>query len=95
MTMETDDKYQHKLRVLLGALDYLEYVFTLNRALVIRQNYIETLNNYNQTVVSLEHIAGIAKETAESAKQSKESASTLEYLSQNLNQAVEKFRLAE
>lgn len=46
-------------------------------------------------VASLEHIAGIAKETADSAKQSKETASTLEYLSQNLNQAVEKFRLAE
>ena len=46
-------------------------------------------------VSSLERIAGIAKETAESAKQSKESASSLEYLSKNLNQAVEKFRLAE
>jgi methyl-accepting chemotaxis protein len=46
-------------------------------------------------VATLEHIAGIAKETAESAKQSKESASALEYLSKNLNQAVQKFRLAE
>lgn len=46
-------------------------------------------------VTTLEHIAGIAKETAESAKQSKESASALGYLSKNLNQAVEKFRLAE
>lgn len=46
-------------------------------------------------VTTLEHIAGIAKETAESAKKSKESASSLEYLSKNLNQAVEKFRLAE
>ncbi len=46
-------------------------------------------------VTTLEHIAGIAKETAISAKQSKESASALEYLSKNLNQAVEKFRLAE
>jgi len=46
-------------------------------------------------VASLERIAGIAKETADSAKQSKESASSLEYLSKNLNQAVEKFRLAE
>jgi methyl-accepting chemotaxis protein len=46
-------------------------------------------------VMTLEHIAGIAKETAESAKKSKESASALEYLSKNLNQAVEKFRLAE
>jgi methyl-accepting chemotaxis protein len=46
-------------------------------------------------VATLEHIAGIAKETAESAKQSKESASALEYLSKNLNQAVQKFRLAQ
>jgi methyl-accepting chemotaxis protein len=46
-------------------------------------------------VAALERIAGIAKETADSAKQSKESASSLEYLSKNLNQAVEKFRLAE
>ena len=46
-------------------------------------------------VATLEHIAGIAKETAEGAKQSKESASALEYLSKNLNQAVQKFRLAE
>ncbi len=46
-------------------------------------------------VASLMHVAGIAKETAESAKQSKESASKLEFLSKTLNQAVEKFRLAE
>ncbi len=46
-------------------------------------------------VASLERIAGIAKETAESAKQSKESASSLEKKKKNLNQAVEKFRLAE
>jgi len=46
-------------------------------------------------VTTLEHISGIATETAESAKKSKESASALEYLSKNLNQAVEKFRLAE
>jgi len=46
-------------------------------------------------VSSLDHIAGIADETAKGAKQSKESASTLEYLSKNLNQAVEKFRLSK
>lgn len=46
-------------------------------------------------VSSLEHIAGIAKETAEGAKQSKESASQLEVLSKTLNLAVEKFRLAQ
>ena len=41
-----------------GALDYLEYVLTLNRALTIRQNYLEALNNYNQTVISIEYITG-------------------------------------
>jgi cobalt-zinc-cadmium resistance protein CzcA len=41
-----------------GALDYLDYVLTINRALTIRQNYIETLNNYNQAVISLENITG-------------------------------------
>jgi heavy metal efflux system protein len=41
-----------------GALDYLEYVLTLNRALSIRQNYLETLNNYNHTIISIEYIIG-------------------------------------
>jgi cobalt-zinc-cadmium resistance protein CzcA len=41
-----------------GALDYLDYVFTLNRALAIRQNYLEALYGYNQTVISLEYITG-------------------------------------
>ncbi|GEM_PF-1718362 len=47
-----------------------------------------------EIVSSLEHIAGIAKETAEGAKSSREAASQLEALSKNLKQAVEKFRLA-
>jgi cobalt-zinc-cadmium resistance protein CzcA len=41
-----------------GALDYLEYVLTLNRALAIRQNYIDALNNCNQTIISIEYITG-------------------------------------
>jgi methyl-accepting chemotaxis protein len=49
----------------------------------------------DEIVGTLEHISTIAKETADSAKQSKESATQLEFLSQNLNQAVAKFRLAE
>ena len=43
----------------------------------------------------MEHIAGIAKETAKGAEQSKESANKLEFLSKELNQTVAKFRLAE
>jgi heavy metal efflux system protein len=49
---------QANLSYKAGALDYLEYVMTINRALVIRQNYIDALNNCNQTVISLEYITG-------------------------------------
>ena len=41
-----------------GALDYLDYVLTLNRALAIRQNYLEALNSFNQTIISIEYITG-------------------------------------
>jgi len=41
-----------------GALDYTDYILSLSRALEIKQNYIETLNNYNQTVINLEFING-------------------------------------
>ena len=41
-----------------GALDYLEYVLTLNRALAIRQNYLDALNNFNQTIIAIEYITG-------------------------------------
>jgi heavy metal efflux system protein len=41
-----------------GALDYLEYVINLNRALGIRQNYLEALNNYNQTIINIDYITG-------------------------------------
>ena len=41
-----------------GALDYLEYVLTLNRALDIRQNYLDALNNLNQTIIAIDYITG-------------------------------------
>ncbi len=41
-----------------GALDYLDYVLTLNRALSIKQNYLDALNNCNQTIISIEYITG-------------------------------------
>jgi len=41
-----------------GALDYLDYIMSLNRALVIRQNYLDALNSYNQTIISIEYITG-------------------------------------
>ncbi|MCX6248713.1 MAG: CusA/CzcA family heavy metal efflux RND transporter [Bacteroidetes bacterium] len=42
-----------------GALDYLDYVINLNRALDIRQNYLEALNNYNQTIINIDYTTGI------------------------------------
>ena len=41
-----------------GALDYLDYILTLNRALGIKQNYLDALNNYNQTIISIDFITG-------------------------------------
>ncbi len=41
-----------------GALDYLEYVVGLSRALSIKQNYLEALNNYNQTILNIEFVTG-------------------------------------
>ncbi|MCK9219148.1 MAG: CusA/CzcA family heavy metal efflux RND transporter [Bacteroidales bacterium] len=41
-----------------GALDYLDYVITLNRALGIKQNYLDALNSYNQTIINLDFITG-------------------------------------
>jgi len=42
----------------LGAIDYLDYVLTLNRALAIRQNYLDALNSFNQTIISIEYVTG-------------------------------------
>jgi cobalt-zinc-cadmium resistance protein CzcA len=41
-----------------GALDYLDYIITLNRALSIKQNYLDALNGYNQTIISIDFIIG-------------------------------------
>jgi cobalt-zinc-cadmium resistance protein CzcA len=41
-----------------GALDYLDYVLTLDRALSIKQNYLDALNNCNQTIITIEYITG-------------------------------------
>ncbi len=41
-----------------GALDYLDYILTLNRALAIRQNYLDALNSLNQTIIAIEDITG-------------------------------------
>ena len=41
-----------------GAMDYLDYILNLSRALSIKQNYLDALNNYNQTIISIDFITG-------------------------------------
>ncbi len=41
-----------------GAMDYLDYVINLNRALEIKQNYLDALNSYNQTIIDIDYITG-------------------------------------
>ncbi|MCE5331429.1 MAG: CusA/CzcA family heavy metal efflux RND transporter [Bacteroidales bacterium] len=41
-----------------GEMDYLDYILSLNRALSIKQNYLDALNNYNQTIISIDFITG-------------------------------------
>ena len=41
-----------------GDMDYLEYVLSLNRALDIKRNYLDAINNYNQTIINIEFITG-------------------------------------
>ena len=36
----------------------MDYIQSLSRALAIKQNYLDALNNYNQTVVEIEQITG-------------------------------------
>jgi methyl-accepting chemotaxis protein len=78
------------LREILGSVE-----ISTNSAVNISSATQEQTKFSDEIVATLEHISTIAKDTADSAKQSKESAKQLEYLSQNLNQAVAKFRLAK
>jgi cobalt-zinc-cadmium resistance protein CzcA len=41
-----------------GALDYLEYILNLRRAIEIKQNYLDALNNLNQTLLNIEFLTG-------------------------------------
>jgi cobalt-zinc-cadmium resistance protein CzcA len=41
-----------------GALDYHDYILTLGRALTIKQNYLDAINSFNQTIISIDNITG-------------------------------------
>ena len=41
-----------------GAIDYVEYFQNINKGLELKFNYINTLNGYNQAIISLEYLIG-------------------------------------
>lgn len=41
-----------------GNIDYIEYVLNLDKALEIKTNYLQTLNDYNQSIIAIEKIMG-------------------------------------
>ncbi len=41
-----------------GEMDYLEYVMSLNRALDLKQKYLDALDNFNQTIIKIEYLTG-------------------------------------
>jgi len=42
-----------------GSIGYIEYVQGISQAISIKFTYLETLNNYNQTIIQLEFVSGI------------------------------------
>jgi cobalt-zinc-cadmium resistance protein CzcA len=50
---------QAELSYSAGAIDYLDFVQSLSRALTIKQNYLDAVNNLNQTKINIEFITGI------------------------------------
>ena len=49
---------QSTLNYKAGSLGYLDYVLSLGRATDIRQNYLKTLNELNQTIIQLQYLTG-------------------------------------
>ncbi len=41
-----------------GNIDYVEYVLNLDKALEIKSNYLQTLNEYNQSIITIDKILG-------------------------------------
>ena len=42
-----------------GEIGYVEYIQGLNRALTVRFNYLDILNQHNQTIIEIEFISGV------------------------------------
>ena len=50
--------HQATLSFKTGQIDYSEYLISLNRAIAIKLNYLDAVNNYNQTVISIDYLSG-------------------------------------
>jgi heavy metal efflux system protein len=50
---------QSTLSYKAGDMDYLEYNLNLNKALEIKQSYLDALNGFNQALIDIEYIIGI------------------------------------
>jgi cobalt-zinc-cadmium resistance protein CzcA len=42
-----------------GEIDYMEYLLAVRKSLEIRENYLVSVNNLNQSIINLEFLAGI------------------------------------
>jgi hypothetical protein len=42
----------------LGSINYYQYLQNLELAYSLRQNYLETLRNYNQSIITLTYLKG-------------------------------------
>jgi len=42
-----------------GDINYLEYIQVMNNSIGIKNNYLNLLNNYNQSVIAIEYLIGI------------------------------------
>jgi cobalt-zinc-cadmium resistance protein CzcA len=49
---------QSELSYKAGAIDYLDFVQSLSRALTIKQNYIDAVSSLNQTKINIEFLTG-------------------------------------
>lgn len=49
---------QSTLSYKAGAMDYINYLLSIDRALSIRLNYLDALNSYNQTIIEIEFVTG-------------------------------------
>jgi len=41
-----------------GAIDYVEYMQGLTYGIEIKNNYLEVLNQYNQSIIAIEYLTG-------------------------------------